>query len=224
MERAISESVPLPPGCVARVVNVLQDSATPVPARFPHFHGPAELVLIKAGHGEFISETSTVRFAPGSLLLIPAMVVHDFAFADGKRAWSLVQFDPYAIQSEAGGMPDVPIHTLLDLDLYRRMEMLIDWLDQSIADSVEQKAIALQLRSLILAVRQAEGEPEHSPSTTQSPLSRYRPFLNRLYHEPGKIMQLSHAASLCGMSTPYFSRSFKSVFGTGFIAYQTRPR
>ena len=53
--------------------NVHQNAETPVPQRFPHFHGPAELVLIKAGNGEFISEDKPVRFSTGSLIFVPPM-------------------------------------------------------------------------------------------------------------------------------------------------------
>ncbi|WP_373473848.1 helix-turn-helix domain-containing protein [Sphingorhabdus lacus] len=218
----ISEAVPLLPGSVARVENVHQNAETPVPQRFPHFHGPAELVLIKAGNGEFISEDKPVRFSTGSLIFVPPMVVHDFAFEEGVRAWTLVQFDPYAVDADAARIPSVPLNTVLSPELNKRIEMLMEWLDESIAAKGDQRTIALQLQTLVLAVRQTIALPDRKSQDAGSSLSRYRPLLDLWNHDQGKTICLTEAASLCGVSTPYFSRRFKSVFGTGFSAYQTR--
>jgi AraC-like DNA-binding protein/quercetin dioxygenase-like cupin family protein len=218
----ISEAVSLMPGTVARVENVRQNAGTPVPHRFPHFHGPAELVLIKAGNGEFISEGEPVRFSAGTVIFVPPMVVHDFAFEEGARAWTLVQFDPYAVDAGTAGIPSVPTNAVLQHEQTKRIEMLMDWLDQSIAAKGDQRTIALQLQALVLAVRQAIILPDHKSQGAPSALSRYRPLLDQWNRHQGKTIWLADAASLCGMSTPYFSRCFKNVFGTGFSAYQTR--
>lgn len=220
----ISEAVPLLPGTVARVEHVRQDSGVPVPQRFPHFHGPAELVLIKAGNGEFISEDEPVRFSAGSLIFVPPMVVHDFAFDEGERAWTLVQFDPYAVDADTVSLPLVPLNATLQPEPNKRIEMLMDWLGQSIAGKGDQRTIALQLQALVLAVRQAIIVPDRKLQGTRTSLSRYRPLLDQWNQHHARTIALADAASLCGMSAPYFSRRFKHVFGTGFSAYQTRVK
>lgn len=220
----ISEAVPLLPGVVARVEHVAQDAATAVPRRFSHFHGPVELVLVKAGTGAFISENEPVSFSPGSLVFVPPMAVHDFAFDEGERAWTLVQFDPYALDSESPSIPPAPMATRLDPKQFDRIEMLMDWLGQSLATEPDQRAVALQLETLILAIRQATARTWPTAQDTGSALSRFRPLLDQLNREQSKSLRLADAASLCGMSAPYFSRRFKSLFGTGFSAYQTRMK
>ncbi len=61
-------------------------------------------------------------------------------------------------------------------------------------------------------------------STGTQPLARFRSLLQQLLRSPTKVLGLADAASLCGLSPPYFSRSFAQAFGTGFIAYQTQMR
>ena len=102
---ALSEPVALPPGRAVRIERVHQHSSDPLPERFLHFHGPAELVFMDRGTGTFISETGEWAVGPGSLVHVPGMAIHDFAFAPGERGWTLVQFDPLAVDPAVCALP-----------------------------------------------------------------------------------------------------------------------
>lgn len=218
----LSEPVPLLPGVAARVEQVRQPSEMPVPAPFVHFHGPAELVLIEEGAGQFICEASRHRFALGTILYAPSMAIHDFAFAPGARAWTLIQFDSHAVDRQAIALPAAPQSAVLAPEALARMKMLAKWLAQSIADRAPQRAVVVQLEALVLAVMQAF-DPESADGTlAHSSLSKFRPLLDRLDSDPALTLQLHQAATLCAMSPSYFSRRFKHAFGTGFIDYQAR--
>ncbi len=218
----LSEPVPLLPGTAAKVEHVRQSADEPVPERFLHFHGPAELVLIQEGAGVFLCEGMELSFAPGTIVYAPSMAVHDFAFAGGARAWTLVQFDPHAVNREAVALPSSPQGVSLDPAQLARTRVLADWLAQTLAAKAPQKEVAVQLQALILSIVQAF-EPEGTNAAgAPSSLSRFRPLLNQLGTDPSHTLSLGEAASLCAMSPAYFSRCFTRTFGSGFNAYQTR--
>ncbi|MEI6419832.1 MAG: AraC family transcriptional regulator [Sphingomonadales bacterium] len=218
----LSEPVPLLPGMAAKVEHVRQAADTPVPQPFLHFHGPAELVLIEAGTGQFLCEGSQHRLAPGTIVYAPAMAIHDFAFDSGARAWTLIQFDPHALDRQTIALPAAPRSCVLDPESLPRINMLAHWLAQSIDDRVPQSAVVVQLAALVLATLQAFGPDLASGMPAPSSLSKFRPLLNQLDGDPALTLRLDAAATLCAMSPSYFSRCFKQAFGIGFIAYQSR--
>ncbi len=218
----LSEPVPLLPGTAARVQNVRQSANEPVPERFLHFHGPAELVLINEGTGSFLCEDVRVAFAPGTIVYAPSMAIHDFAFARGARAWTLIQFDPHAVNREAVALPSKPQSVALGPDALARTIALSEWLGQSLAAKLPQREVAVQLQALILSVVQAFAPEGPDLYAAPSRLSRFRPLLNQFSADPSRTLSLGEAASLCAMSPAYFSRSFARTFEIGFNAYQTR--
>jgi len=220
----LSEPVPLAPGLVARVQQVRQDAEDPLPQRFLHFHGPAELVLIEDGAGRFLCEDVQFPFSAGTLLFAPAMAIHDFDFSEGPRAWTLVQFDPLALDPGVVALPSGPRSSALDDPMRLRIRVLLDWLTQSIPAQLPRQAVAVQLQVLVLAISQAFGPATEERSTALSSLSRFRPVLDQLSQFPSRTVTLEEAASRCAMSPAYFSRCFSRTFGTGFIAYQGQLR
>lgn len=218
----LSEPVPLLPGTAAKVEYVSQSADQPAPERFLHFHGPAELVLIEAGTGVFLCEDVQLPFAPGTIVYAPSMTVHDFAFADGARAWILIQFDPHAINREAVELPSGPRAASLAPGPLARSRALADWLAQSLGAKSPQKEVAVQLQALVLSVVQAFDPARSATARSPSSLARFRPLLNQMGADPSQTLSLGEAASLCAMSPAYFSRSFTRTFGSGFSAYQTR--
>ena len=220
MQLPFSESVPLEPGAAARLLRVRPLPRAPTPGRFIHFHGPAELVLIEKGTGQFLCEDTAFAYGPGSILYAPSMAVHDFVVDHGPRALTLIQFDPHAASQHA--LPSFPLGVIPEPDALTRIRMLIDWLAESITAQSAQSDIALLLQSLMLAVTQSATQtvgrlPEKLPS-----LSKFRPLLDQLSREPWHTLRLSEAASLCAMAPTYFSRRFARTFGEGFAAYQMR--
>jgi AraC-like DNA-binding protein len=218
----LSEPVPLIPGAPVRLERVSREPDKPVPERFPHFHGPAELVLVAQGRGTFLCEDRAFDFAGGMILYAPSMAVHDFAFDAGPLTWTLIQFDPHALQSSGVTLPPTPRALTPDPDTAARIAMLADWLAQSIAAGAAPRHQVLQLQALMLALGEAPGRTGLDTATTPASLARFRPLLDRIDHQPGQALSLAQAASLCAMSPAYFSRVFTRTFGTGFSAYQTR--
>jgi AraC-like DNA-binding protein len=100
--------------------------------------------------------------------------------------------------------------------------MLTQWLAQSVMEQAPQMAVIVQLEALMLAAVQAFGPDPAKVAAAPSSLSKFRPLLNQLDHDPGLTLGLSQAATLCAMSPSYFSRRFKQAFGIGFVDYQTR--
>lgn len=218
----LSEPVPLLPGVAARVEHVRQPAEMPVPQPFLHFHGPAELVLIEEGAGQFICEASRHRFIPGTILYAPSMAIHDFAFSPGARGWTLIQFDPHSVDRQAIPLPSTAQGAILDPEALARISMLAQWLAKSIADHAQQRAVVVQLEALVLAAVQAFGPDSADGTMAHSSLSKFRPLLDRLDGDPALTLRLHQAATLCAMSPSYFSRRFKQAFGIGFIEYQAR--
>lgn len=218
----LSEPVPLLPGMAARVEQVRQTANSPVPQPFLHFHGPAELVLIEAGTGQFLCEGIQYPFTPGTILYAPSMAIHDFAFDSGARSWTLIQFDPHALDRQAIGLPTQPQSAVLGPETLPRITMLANWLAQSIREPAQQFAVLVQLEALVLAAVQAFGPDQPNRAAPPSSLSKFRPVLDQLDRDPAQTLSVTHAATLCAMSPSYFSRRFKQAFSTGFIEYQAR--
>ena len=218
----LSEPVPLMPGMPARVERVQRGPQSPPPERFAHFHGPAELVLIEQGCGTFLCDDRAFAIAPGMVAYAPPMTVHDFAFDAGPLAWTLIQFDPHALDPAILALPAGPLGLMPYAEVAMRIAMLARWLMQSITGRAPQRAQLLQLQALILALGEAPGQQVLSTAAVPSSLARLRPVLDRLEHKPAQTLTLAQAASACAMSPAYFSRVFARTFGTGFVAYQTR--
>lgn len=221
---ALSEPVALPPGRSVRLERVHQPRGAPVPDRFLHFHGPAELVFLEQGSGSFISEAGEWPFSPGSVLYAPGMAIHDFAFAPGERCWTLVQFDPLAVDPGLPALPQVACAAKPGSLGAQRMALLLDWLAGSLADDTPEAQVRVILEALVLALKDAFGSHGGRGTGPTAALSPFRPLLQHWERFPEKPLGLTQAASLCALSPSYFSRRFTSTFGSGFVTYQTRLR
>lgn len=221
---ALSEPVALPPGSAVRIERVRQSADDTVPDRYLHFHGPAELVLINEGAGKFISEAGSFRFSIGTALFAPAMAIHDFAFEPGARAWTLIQFDPLAIDQQVLALPRMASAAFLDADARSRTGSLLDWLGDCLAMGVHEREVTVVLQAFLLSLKgQFQPVPFAEPTIRAQP-SRFRPLIEHWVNTPHRVLNLSEAASLCSLSAAYFSRQFKLAFGCGFIRYQTQIR
>ncbi|MBX9885409.1 MAG: AraC family transcriptional regulator [Novosphingobium sp.] len=221
---ALSEPVALPPGRSVRIARVHQPAGEPVPERFLHFHGPAELVFMEQGSGCFISEAGEWTFAPGSVLYAPGMAIHDFAFAPGERGWTLVQFDPLAIDPRIAALPPCACAAAPGALAAARAALLLDWLAASLDDHQAEAQVVVLLEALLLALRGAFGDDGSVNAAPSSGLAHFRPLLQQWERLPDKALSLAEAASLCRLSSSYFSRLFAKTFGAGFVTYQTRFR
>lgn len=221
---ALSEPVALPVGTAVRFARVSQSAATPVPERFLHFHGPAELVLIEQGSGCYVSEAGEFRFSAGTMLYAPAMAIHDFAFAEGARRWTLVQFDPRVADPTRTALPPQAAAARLDPGGGDRTVMLLDWLGACVDAGASPEEVATVLSALLLSLKGRFGTAPAAGSDAAPQPSRFRPLLDQWVRAPDRALTLTEAASLCALSPAYFSRQFRRAFGAGFIAYQTQMR
>lgn len=221
---ALSEAIALPPGTAARVVHVTQPADSPVPDRFAHFHGVAELVLIHQGSGTFITETGEHRFGPRMLLFVPTMAIHDFAFDPGARNWTLVQFDALAADPDQRLLPRQAVSAALNPESLCRARTMVDWLSDGIGSTLAPAEVEILLKALLLAIKPAMASGTAGTEKPDYPLSRFRPVLQQLMEHPGQHIGLADAATMCAVSAPYFSRLFKQSFGIGFSAYQNQFR
>lgn len=196
----------------------------PVPERFLHFHGPAELVFMEQGTGRFIGEAGEWPFSPGSLLYAPGMAIHDFAFAPGERRWTLVQFDPLATDPGLPPLPATACAAVLSAAAAARIALLLDWLGESLGEQDPEPQVRVVLEALLLALRGVFGNHADKDAAPAAGLAHFRPLLQHWERLPDKPLALADAASLCALSPSYFSRLFSRTFGSGFVAYQTRLR
>lgn len=221
---ALSEPIALPLGSAMRIERVSQSGHDPVPERFLHFHGPAELVLIDEGSGRFFSEAGGFAFSAGTVLYAPAMAIHDFAFAAGKRSWTLIQFDPRAIDWQTIALPRTAAAAHLDAEARSRADLLLDWLRTCLKTQASERETAIVLQALLLSLKDHFAHvPAVEPAIQPQP-SHFRPLLEHWVDMPHAVLTLAEAASLCSLSAAYFSRQFKRAFGRGFIAYQMQFR
>jgi AraC-like DNA-binding protein len=220
----LSEPVPLLPGVAALVQQVNQTALTPVPARFMHFHGPAELVLVHQGSGRLLCDGVDTGFARGSILFVPAMAVHDFVFDASARGWTLVQFDPHAIDAANVALPHAVRSAKLDDETFARAAMLMRWIAETLVPPVQPQAVTIQLQALIILLSPALNAHFTSNPAASTALDRFRPLLDQLGRSASPMLQVAEAASLCSMSDGYFSRQFKQMFGISFNAYQTQMK
>lgn len=207
-----------------RIERVHQQEGQPVPERFLHFHGPAELVFMEQGTGSFITEAGEWSFARGSVLYAPGMAIHDFAFAPGERSWALVQFDPRAIAPALALLPPAACAAEPDQVAAQRITLLLDWLAGSLAGQAPEPQVCLLLETLLLALHGAFGQQAGDAQAAVPGLAHFRPLLQHWERFPDKPLTLAEAASRCGLSPSYFSRLFAKTFGSGFVTYQTHLR
>jgi AraC-like DNA-binding protein len=224
MMPALSEPVALPPGRSVRLERVHQPAGEPVPERFLHFHGVAELVFLEKGEGRFVCESGEFALAPGSVVYAPGMAIHDFAFEPGVRRWTLVQFDPLAVDPRVHAFPAAAAGAYLTGLTAERTTLLLDWLASCLKARAPEAQVLVVLEALLLALDGTFGEPAGAGVAPAAGLARFRPLLQHWERSPDKVLALAEAATLCGLSPTYFSRLFAKTFGAGFIAYQTRHR
>ena len=217
--RPICEPVELPLGASVLAERVQIPADAPQIGRFMHFHDVAELVLFGRVRGEFVADGRRHRLGDGALVFIPSMRRHDFLLERGDMHWTLIQIDPYVIESLA-----------LKADLSRlarpfcawpaseageRIAMLGQWLVEANAEPVAANIVELLLLAACAAPEHDDAHDEQAASS----LERLLPALERLRAAPAEAVTLEQAAAMCSLSPAYFSRRFGQLFGMTFTQY-----
>lgn len=220
--RPICEPVELPLHASVIAERVTVPANAPNIGSFVHFHDVAEIVFFRRVRGEFIAGGRRYRLSDGCIVFVPSMHQHDFALERGSMEWLLVQVDPYIVERLAlDGMESLSHAFCAQLEggWRARVDMLSEWLLDLIADNPSDAAVARVTELLLLSVASMSSVDHEEPSEAQPQPERLLPALERLRTSPSEPLTLETAATLCGLSAPYFSRRFSRVFGIPFSDY-----
>ncbi len=219
----ICEPVTLAPGEFVRVRRISWPTHSGGGGGFLHFHDVAEIVVFDRVDGEFHCGAVHAPIDDRSIVYAPPMAPHDFVLKAGAKAWTLVQFDVIALKA-AGMGPDLrwptqAISVSGFSEAAARLRMLSDWLLDMVrrgAGVTDKAAVA----SLMLGLLVGAAPPESAgPKPPRPPGHRLQRALQRLHEQPGQALPVETAASLCGLSTAYFSRLFRRCHGLPFRDY-----
>ncbi|MHB1058726.1 MAG: AraC family transcriptional regulator [Rhodanobacter sp.] len=220
LDRPISEPVELDPGALVRAERIRQGREATASEPFVHFHDVHELVLFGRVAGHFVADDRRYSLASRCLVFVPSMVHHDFSLAAGPRDWVLVQVEAIAGETLAR-MPGLerlqqPFFARPAPALYRRLQMLADWLvELGTADPLSQPLVEL----LLHAATRAPTVRGERLATDTGGLQRLRPAIDRLRRDPANAPGAARAAAICALSPAYFSRRFKQQVGMGWSDY-----
>lgn len=221
--RPICEPVELPLHASVIAERVIVAPDAPNIGRFPHFHDVAELVFFRRVRGAFMASGRLHALSDGCVVFVPSMHQHDFALEPGSMEWLLVQVDPYIVERLvlADDLPSLSHAFCANPDSKEaaRIEMLAEWLLDLVTEKPSDSSVLRITDLLLLSIAQipvscGQGLPEgHSHA------ERLLPALERLRTAPSQPLSLDSAATLCGLSAPYFSRRFRQLFGMPFSDY-----
>ena len=216
--RPICEPVELPPSTSVIAERVLVEAGAAGVGDFMHFHDVAELVLFRRVRGSFVAGGRRQALGDGAIAFVPSMQHHDFVLERQAMEWVLVQFDPDLLETIAVRTAKfTKPFCVSPVELSRaRIDTLADWLVEAAgrADPKVERITEL----LLLAVCEADEQgPDLEPQP--SPVERLLPALELLRRAPGEPIALVQAASVCRVSSAYFSRRFRQLFGMNFSEY-----
>lgn len=221
--RPICEPVELPLHASVIAERVIVAPDAPNIGRFPHFHDVAELVFFRRVLGEFVAAGRRHELSDGCVVFVPSMHQHDFALQPGPMEWLLVQVDPYMVErlALAQDLPSLS-HPFCAEPTGRnaaRIEMLAEWLQDLVTERPSGSAIQRVTDLLLLSIAQIPVSGGQGLPEARSQPERLLPALERLRTAPAQPLSLDSAATLCGLSAPYFSRRFRQLFGMPFSDY-----
>lgn len=224
--RHLCEPVELAAGTNVWAERVTHGPQAPGLDRFPHYHSVAELVIFAHGTGSFWLDGEETPLKTCSLVYVPPMCHHDYAFSPGEKSWVLVQVDADTIEALTQALPELdlarPFYGVPTQAQARQLETLCDLLLDA-TQSNPQSAIVTRTAELILwaahATRVTPASAHNRSQKVALPVDRLRPALDALRAQPGREWTLEHMASLCHMSANYFSRRFAEIMGMSLTSY-----
>lgn len=194
------------------------------PGQLLHFHDVSEMVLFEKVDGWFVAGGRRYSLGERSVIFVPSMLSHDFALAPGEKAWRLIQIDPYLVervsrQSDGARLGHV-FCARFDPEGFSRLIMLADWLQALVALNPADPQIARITELVLLAAVNAPSLEDGLESAgVDAFVERLRPAIELLRKRFSPIVSLEEAASCCNLSSAYFSRQFKAIFGMNFTEY-----
>lgn len=200
-----------------------------------HTHDFYHVVLFEAGKNRFVLDGALVASRPGTLVLCPPGVSHDFGPHDaGRTSYHEITFqladgvDLLAgtfgdLLSEYAGQATVGVPYLLELspaDAARMMELI-----RKVAEALLQPGVGAQLRAAagMLEVLAGVVELVHSgsPGAVRDPAEvAYQQILLR-FAEPVAIAEV---AELAGVSEAHLCRTFRGRYGKSPVEFRQELR
>ena len=226
--RPICEPVDLGLDGSVVVDRVVHGAGAPGQGRLLHFHDVAELVIFRSVTGWFYAEGSQYPLHANTVVFVPSMYQHDFLLEGGAKSWWLIQIDPYLVERlshQVGGVRlTVSLCASPSAEDFERLDMLAAWLE-SVTAANPSDPLATTIVELILSLA-ARAPIMTGTETRASPIQidRFVKAIDALRRDPGASLSLRDAAGLCNLSSTYFSRRFKDVFGINFTDYARNYR
>jgi len=223
MARPLCEPIELPLGASVLVERVEHPASSPELGRLLHFHDVSELVLFERVAGTFIAEGRRRPIGDGTIIFVPSMRHHDFELEPGRKAWRLVQIDPYIVEQLAL-QPSFerlsrPFCAQPLSDQRRRIEALAEWLAAAVDEEPRDPLVLRIVELLLIAVLRSPEVEADDAASDEAHVERLLPAVERLRVDPKASVPLGEAAAICSLSPAYFSRRFKHVFGMNFTDY-----
>lgn len=188
---------------------------------FPrHTHDQFGIGVIRAGAQRSLSGRGMVEAGPGMVITVNPGEVHDGApIGDGGRRWSMLYFDPAAMETViaglgSGGAFEFQAPVLQRSNLARRFARLFDMMTMDNDDALAADEAALMLFSLMTPV----------PSADRAVLPGISFARARIDDAPGESLSLADLARLAGASRFQTLRAFRRATGLTPHAYLVQRR
>jgi AraC-like DNA-binding protein len=186
-----------------------------------HFHIMYEVMWFRCAKGSFAINNQDFQIKNNTLIYIPALFIHDMRLErDERHRRFLLQFEEEWLEKlDINLKPDMRLKSLvtyLDDGEASRLDTLLGWAyDNKETDPHLHDAL---LRSFILFLIQKYKSNEYTD--TKIIASTHAQLLislvQNLDNKRDYAMSVSEAATGCGWSNSYFSRTFKGTFGVTF--------
>jgi len=220
---AICEPIDINPDISVLAEHVVRNPEALPPDRFAHFHDAAELIWYRNVRGTMVTEVGDFTLENNMAIFVPSMHSHDFIIESGSQEWVLVYVDPSLVSTliKEDNLPtlDTPICISFDETQAPRLDSLFAWLADKETVSTHNTQSARIAKLILAEMAISESNNPKARKDDLNRLQRLRPALDLVAQNPSTSISLEEASAVCNLSTTYFSRRFKDVFGMNFSEY-----
>jgi len=191
-----------------------------------HYHFMHEVMWFRESYGVFTINNKEYEIKNNTLVFVPALMIHDMLiFSQRHHDRYLLQFEPYFLQQKSGDVilssqHKSPLVFYLDEIAAERINSLFSWsleeCQQNKYSMLGMKLISTLLEFIFSREYHKNVDAKFQSDNNINTLIEYLYQLENTHHY--EIATVS-AASLCGWSASYFSRTFKKHFSMTFKEY-----
>ena len=191
----------------------------------PHYHFMHEVMWFRKSCGIFTINNKEYEIKNNTLIFVPALMIHDMLlFSQQHHDRYLLQFEPYFLQQNGdvilSSQHRSPLVCYLDEIAAERINNLFSW---SLEECQQNKysVLGMKLLSALLEYAFSREYHKHADTKLQSDnnINTLIEYLYQLENTSHYEVATVDAASLCGWSASYFSRTFKKHFSMTFKEY-----